>query len=55
MHNNNNNKNVLPDTFLEKKKTPKIYLYYSLQCPAEINTSGSKTPRTLMSFHTNYD
>ncbi len=42
-------------TFLQKKKNSYTYLYISLQFPAEMNVSVSKTPTTCDPFHTNYD
>jgi len=30
------------------------YAYNSQHCPEEMNISGSKTPTTFISFHTNY-
>ncbi len=32
-----------------------IEIYNSLQFPAEVNTSSSKTPATFIHFHTDYD
>jgi len=37
---------------LEQKYT---YTYNSLQFPAEMKTSGSKTPTTFITLHINYD
>ncbi len=39
-------------TFLQKKRT---YMYESLQFPVEINTRGSKTLKTFISFHKKFD